>query len=210
MRCLECNGDLALLENEHLLACSGLTLHEYALRHHLPMKLLLQPDQIGTVFDAPRVAAANGTPGEAARATLQGLRWAGLVQEPVVESMHESGPEATHEPRRRQPAVVRIPGEVRRIDLLLWDLEQLTDYGFRFRQAYDYDGDAHRVVARSYLQAPVDNLRARTRQGLLAAPEPPPPFIAGLAVFVGHVAELQADYLLMPFGDATDAGAVRE
>ncbi len=198
MRCLECNGDVALLENEHLLACSGLTLHEYAIRHHLPLDLLLQPDQIGSVFEAPPVAAANGMPDETARATLQGLRWAGLVREPV------------HEPARQQASDVRIPGEIRRLDLLLWDLERLADYGFRFRQAYDYDGDAHRVVARSYLQAPVGHLRVRTRQGLLAAPEPPPPFIDALAVFVGHSAELQADYLLMPFADAADAGAVRE
>ena len=205
MRCLECKGDVALLENEHLLACSGLTLHEYAIRHHLPLDLLLQPDQIGSVFEAPPVAVTpvapiNGAPNEIARATLQGLRWAGMVREPA------------HEPPRQQSSGsgVRIPGEIRRLDLLLWDLERLADYGFRCRQAYDYDGDAHRVVARSYLQASVEHLRVRTRQGLLAAPEPPPPFIDALAVFVGHAAELQADYLLMPFADAADAVAVRE
>ncbi len=222
MRCLECDGDLVVLDNEHLLACSGLTLHEYAMRHHLPLDMLLQPDQIGSVFEAPPFAAANGTPDEAARATLQGLRWAGLVQEvvqePVAELPQGLGRQPIQQPvqhRARQSRPDRrcdviIPGEVRRLDLLLWDVERLADYGFRFRQAYDYEGDAHRVVARSYLQAPLGNLRVCTRQGLLAAPEPPPPFVEVLAVFVGHVAELQAGYLMMPFADAVDADAVRE
>lgn len=210
MRCLECHGDVPLLENEHLLACSGLTLHEYALRHHLPLELLLQPDQIGRFFEGPQVAPASDTPDEIARATLQGLRWAGLVREPAQEPAQEPAPGPTHAAGPRQAPDVRIPGEIRWLDLLLWDLERLADYGFRFRQAYDYDGDAHRVVARSYLQAPAGHPRVRARQGLLAVPAPPPPFVDALAVCVGHVAELQAGYLLMPFADATDALAVRE
>ena len=188
MRCLECEQDLALLENEHLLDCCGLTLHEYAIRHHLPLDLLLQPDQVGSVFDAQPASVPGGTPGELARATLQGLRWAGLVQ--------------TH------GHDVRIPGEIRRLNLMIWDLQRLTDFGFHFRQAYDYGDNTHRVVARSYLQAPVANLRAR--HGLQAAPEPPPPFLDALAVYLIHVGEIQSGYLLMPFADMADGRDVRD
>ena len=188
MRCLECERDLALLENEHLLDCCGLTLHEYAIRHHLPLDLLLQPDQVGGVFEAQPASFPRGTPSELARSTLQGLRWAGLVQ--------------TH------GRDVRIPGEIRRLDLLIWDLERLTDFGFRFCQAYDYGDNTHRVVARSYLQAPAANLRAG--HGLQAAPEPPPPFLDVLAVYLSHVGEIQCGYLLMPFSDIADGRDLRD
>lgn len=185
MRCLECEQDLVRLDNEHLLACSGLTLHEYAIRHHQPLDLLLQPDQVGSIFEAPGPSIPSSTPCEDARATLQGLSWCGLVDE--------------------REGVVRIPGEVRRLNLLLWDLERLADFGFRFRQEYLYRMDTHRVVARSYLQAPAVNLVPK--QVPRAAPEPPPSFLDTMAVYLAHIAEYQAGYLLMPF---TQARAAKE
>jgi 6-pyruvoyl tetrahydropterin synthase/QueD family protein len=174
MRCLECEQEIDRLDNEHLLQCSGLTLHEYAIRHHVPLDLLLQPDQVGSAFEA-RPVARRRYPGERARAVLQGLDWAGLVE--------------------RDGDDVRIRGEVRRLDQLLWDLEQLADFGFRFRQAYGYRDDTHRVVARSELVAPAEHLRPAVR----AVPEPPPAFLDALAVFVAHAGDLQAGYLLLPF-----------
>ncbi|MGB5832415.1 MAG: 6-carboxytetrahydropterin synthase [Thiohalocapsa sp.] len=156
----------------------------------MPLELLLPPDQIGSRFEAAPTSAKSATPSETARATLQGLRWAwaGLIREDSEEFL--------------------IPGEIRRLELLLWDLECLADFDFRFVQAYDYDGDAHRVVARSWLRAPVANFRPDT--GLLAVPEPPPPFLDALAVHLGHVAELQGGYLLLPFADAIEGDGVRQ
>jgi len=183
MRCLECERELDRLDNEHLLQCSGLTLHEYAIRHHLPLDLLLQPDQVGSVFEV-RAGAPRHYPGERARAVLQGLDWAGLVE-------HRSDD-------------VRIRGEVRRLDQLLWDLEQLADFGFRLRQAYIYSAETHRVVAQSELVAPTLAIRPSLR----AVPEQPPTFLDALAVFVAHAGDLQAGYLLLPFAApayATDA-----
>lgn len=176
MRCLECERELHRLDNEHLLQCSGLTLHEYAIRHHLPLDLLLQPDQVGSVFEIS-AGAPRHYPGERTRAMLQGLDWAGLVE--------------------RTGNDVRIRGEVRRLDQLLWDLEQLADFGFRFRQVYGYSDETHRVVAHSELVAPTQNIRPSLR----AVPEPPPAFLDALAVFVAHAGDLQAGYLLLPFAE---------
>ena len=52
------------------------------------------------------------TPSELARAVLLGLKWAGLL--------------------RREEEFTLVPGEVRRLDLLLWDLQWLQEYGFEF------------------------------------------------------------------------------
>ena len=41
MQCLECGNEVANLDNRHLLRCCSLTLQEYAIRHHLPLDLLI-------------------------------------------------------------------------------------------------------------------------------------------------------------------------
>ena len=188
MQCLECGIEVERLDNEHLLSCSGLTLHEYALRHHRPLDLLLHPDQVNTAFESSAWEASESAPAESARSTLLGLRWAGMIRE-------------------REP-FVEVPGEVRQLDLLLWDLQRLGGYGFWFRQEYRYSGETHRVVASSSLRAPAANLH---RSGaMVTTPEPPPAFLDALAVLVGHVAEYQAGYLMMPFAHARDADDVAE
>jgi len=188
MQCLECEIEVERLDNEHLLSCSGLTLHEYALRHHRPLDLLLHPDQVNTAFESSAWGDRESVPAESARSALLGLRWGGMIRE-------------------REP-FVEVPGEVRRLDLLLWDLDRLRGYGFWFRQEYRYSGETHRVVAFSSLRAPAANLH---RSGAMkATPEPPPLFLDALAVFVGHAGEYQAGYLLMPFADSRDARDVAE
>jgi 6-pyruvoyl tetrahydropterin synthase/QueD family protein len=186
MKCLECHTELPRLDNAHLLGCSGLTLHEYAIRHHRPLDLLLHPDQVGVDAAAVTLPRFDARAGESARATLQGLRWAGRVEQ--VDD------------------VVEVRGEVRRLDLLLWDLEQLADYGFRFVQRYVYADDSHRVVARNLLQAAAANLR---RERVVLCAEPPPGFLDSLAVYVAHQAEWQAGYLFMQFPVARHGDEVR-
>ncbi|RCX30227.1 6-pyruvoyl trahydropterin synthase family protein [Thioalbus denitrificans] len=186
MQCLECHARLERLDSEHLLGCCGLTLQEYALRHHRPLELLLAPDQVGAEDDPAAWTGPVAPPREHARAVLQGLRWAGLL--------------------RTEGAFAVIPGEVRRLDLLFWDLAWLRDFGFRFRQEYHYEG--HRVMARNRLKAPAANLR-RPRAVQLS-PVPPPGFRDSLAVYLAHAAEPQAGYLFLPFPDARDGESVAE
>lgn len=181
MQCKECTEYVEMLTNEHLRACSGLTVHEYAIRHHLPLETLLAPGQINAGDDNiyPQV---TGSPGEPARAALLGLRWAGLVRE--------------------RGALAEVPGEVRRLDLLLWLEDRLQDYGFRFRQEYRYADATHRVVASNCLRARTTNLGSAGKTPV--AVEPLPDFIQALAVLMAHVAEYQAGYLFMPFARAAD------
>lgn len=187
MKCRECDAERERLDNDHLLRCCGLTLQEYAIRHQLPLDMLLHSDQVNVVDTLDGYARPAGCPSEAARATLQGLRWAGAMR-------HHDG-------------FVDIPGEIRRLELLLWDLEQLADQGFHFRQDYEYSGDTHRVVARNRLRAPAANLKPDRHW---ASVEPPPDFLDSLAVYVAHQAEWHAGYLFMQFPHALHGEEVRE
>lgn len=180
MRCLECGAEVGALDNGHLWACGGITLQEYALRHALPLDLLVTPDDVGHVPEvAPRSPATP--PDEAARATLAGLRLAGKVSEEGV--------------------VCAIAGEVAWLDLLFWDLARLAPFGFQFRQEYHYAPGTHRVVAKNRLTAHRRNLVGPW----LPARVPPPDPRLKYAVYLAHAAELHAGYLFLPFASAADA-----
>jgi len=168
---------------EQWLDADGLTLQEYAIRHHVPLDLLVERNDLNRpdrISDYPR---PDHYPGERARAVLRGLGWAGLLREEGDFSV--------------------LPGEVRRLDLLFWNLESLSDYGFRFRQEYRYSDRSHRVVAHNRLKAPRSNLSLL--DAVPHCPVPPPDFWLALATFVAHVAEWHAGYLFMPFQQASQA-----
>ncbi len=177
MRCLECDCELERLDHQHLLGCSGLTIHEYAIRHHLPLDLLLSADQINVADDPAEYPSGQQIPDEHARAVLEGLEWAGLL--------------------RAEDEFLVIPGEVRRLDLLLWDLKALYGLGFRFRQEFHFDAGTHRVVARNRLKALRSNLVRLDAP--VPVPLPPPDFAAALATHVAHTGELHAGYLFLEF-----------
>ncbi|MEJ2454799.1 MAG: 6-carboxytetrahydropterin synthase [Candidatus Thiodiazotropha sp.] len=177
MQCLECGSELVRLDNRHLLHCCSLTLHEYAIRHHLPLDLLVDREEVNRVEGVETYAPPEGYPSERARSVLRGLRWAGLLQ---IEE-----------------AFTLLPGEVRRLDLLLWDLQWLREYGFRFVQEYRYTDTTHRVVAVNRLKVPTAFLRQSAEAHL--SPVPPPDFLSSLAVLIAHVGELQAGYLFLQF-----------
>jgi len=162
------------------LPAEGLTPAEYALRHHLPLELVVERAALNREDQVADFPPPTTYPGERARAVLRGLTWAGLLRE--------------------EGAFVLVPGEIRRLDLLLWDLSALCDYGFRFRQDYTYAGDTHRVVAHNRLKAP--KIHLDRFRGLRVVPEPPPDFLLSLAVYVAHAAELHAGYLFLEFPDA--------
>jgi 6-pyruvoyl tetrahydropterin synthase/QueD family protein len=179
MQCLECGSELARLDNSHLLHCCSLTLQEYAIRHHLPLDLLLERDQVDLEEEIEVYAPPQAYPSEKARALFRGLKWAGLL--------------------RREGDFTLVPGEIRRLDLLLWDLQWLGEYGFQFRQEYRYADAAHRVVAVNRLKVPTTYLAQKAQVHL--SPVPPPDFLLSLAVLVAHIGELQAGYLFLQFKD---------
>lgn len=187
MQCLECNTTLERLDNLHLLECCGLTVQEYALRHHTPLDLMLHPDQINETDPIEHYESGKHHVSEQARAVLEGLRMAGLVCE--------------------EDGFTVVPGEIRRLEQLLWDLEALHEYGFQFRQEYVYTADTHRVIARNRLKVPTAHLRRRAVQPAYAEP---PELLDTLAVFLAHVGELQSGYVFLSFPKAMDARCISE
>jgi len=175
MQCLECGCELASLDNRHLLQCSSLTLQEYAIRHHLPLDLLIDRELVNRPDPVEDYSASSHCPSEPARAVLLGLKWAGLL--------------------RREEEFTLVPGEVRRLDLLLWDLQWLQEYGFEFRQEYRYADATHRVVAVNRLKVPTALLSQSAE--LRLSPVPPPDFLMSLSVLVAHIGELQSGYLFL-------------
>lgn len=187
MNCLECGNEVPLLDNRHLVECCGLTLQEYAIRHRLPLDLLVGPDQLNVPPRAADFPPVARTPGEPARAVLEGLRMAGLLR-------HE---------RHAGGEFCNIPGDIRSLDLLLWTQARLGDYGFRFRQSYEFDQLTNRVVARNRLTTLQRNLYGRPHDA--ACPTPPPDFATAVAVCLAQVAELQAGYLFVGLASRYDA-----
>ena len=136
-KCLECNASAAQVDNEHLAACCGLTLQEYAIRHGLSLDVvtprhLLNREPTGD--HPPRAAQVR----RKARVALSAVHAAGMLEQ--------------------RPRLWVVPGEVRRLDQLLWLVQYLQDYGFHFRQSYSLDKRAHRVTAANQLLALHDNL----------------------------------------------------
>ena len=186
MRCFECRAELESLSNAHLWACAGLTLQEYALRHHLPLDLLVAPDALNRGVNPDTLPPALPCPRERARCVLQGLRLAGLVQV-------------------REPLVI-VPGEIRCLELLLWEQQYLADFGFQFFQEYEFDQSSNRVVARNRLVTLAANLHEAPPAA--SASMSPPDLDLTLAVFLAHAGWLQAGYLFFGFGSARAGAAL--
>jgi 6-pyruvoyl tetrahydropterin synthase/QueD family protein len=179
MQCLECGEVITNLDNNHLLRCCSLTLQEYAIRHRLPLDLLVDREVLNRVDPVEDYPQPKVHPSEQARAVFRGVKWAGLLQ--------------------TEGAYAIVPGEVRQLDLLLWDLHWLSEYGFLYRQEYRYADETHRVIALNRLKVPSGYL-AQSAEARLS-PVPPPDFLLSLAVVVAHIGELQAGYLFLNFPD---------
>ena len=132
MRCLECSNEIPLLDNEHLVQCCGLTLQEYALRHKLPLDILVPQSQINASDDPNGYRYPRAVVSDKAKLTLSALDACGAIS--IDEDFFV------------------VCGEVRRLDFLFWLQQTLVDYGFKFRQEYIYNDDTHRVVALNRLK----------------------------------------------------------
>jgi 6-pyruvoyl tetrahydropterin synthase/QueD family protein len=179
MQCLECGEAIAKLDSSHLLRCCSLTLQEYAIRHHLPLDLLIDREELNRADPVEDYPQPKIYPSEQTRAVFRGLKWAGLVQ--------------------REGVYTIVPGEIRRLDLLLWNLQWLNEYGFLYRQEYRYADQTHRVIGLNRLKVPSVYLAQSAEAHL--SPVPPPDFLLSLAVLVAHIGELQAGYLFLNFPD---------
>lgn len=132
MICLECQAEVDQLNNTHLSVCSGLSLQEYAIRHHVSLDLLISESMLNAVDDkasyylpASEVSAREST-------ILNALM--------CIHALDE------------QDEYIVLNNDVRRLDELLWYARELHTFGFQFRQDYSYSDNSHRVIAENKIK----------------------------------------------------------
>ena len=179
MRCLECGNETSLLDNEHLVQCCGLTLQEYALRHKLPLDILVPKSQINAPDDPASYCRPQGTASDRAKLTLSALDACGTI----------SGDDD----------FCIVYGEVRRLDFLFWLQQALADYGFEFKQEYIYNDETHRVVALNRLKTPKRSLDTYQPEELEHLSNDD--FLCFVALSLALKAQLYGSYLFMRYHD---------
>lgn len=185
MQCKECNKELGhQISNEHLYACCGLTLQEYALRHHIPLDLLLHTDQINQLDDVSCYSKSNSSSTQKVQDLLNALYMAHAIQQEGEFTIITLG--------------------VRRLEQLLWYQNILQSIGFQFKQEYFYANDSHRVTARNALKIPTAYLPPRIVSNSNESK------LQQLAIVLAHISELHAGYLFVDFPNEDDATRIAQ
>ena len=183
MRCLECGKEVLLIDNEHLAQCCGLTLQEYALRHKLPLDILVPPSQLNTIDDPAAYRCPDGLVSDEAKLVIGALNECGSLSD--EDNFH------------------MICGEIRRLDFLFWLQQALLDYGFQFRQEYIYNDKTHRVIALNRLKTPkrpLDIYGVKELERLSDAD-----FLNFVALSIAIKAEMHGGYLFLRYCDTSCA-----
>ena len=181
MKCQQCNSDVEQLDNHHLSDCCGLTLQEYAIRHHVPLDLLVHESMVNVVDDV----AEYSLPADEASTRATSIVKALLLTEALQED----------------EKFINLSSDIRRLDELLWYLRELQVYGFQYRQEYNYTSTSHRVVPNNLIKTPVvykDKLTANSNEL---------DFELFLAVVVAQAGEFHNGYIFLrlPSNDEIDA-----
>jgi len=135
MKCLECKAELASVTNEHLAECCGLTLQEYAIKHHCSLDLLVNESDVNCMDDVQHYALPSEIAGQRANTIMQALL---LTQSFTLEQEYWT-----------------LHSDIRRLDELLWYARELNVFGIQYRQDYIYSSSSHRVLAENKLKVPV-------------------------------------------------------
>ena len=183
MQCLECKQEVPYIDNEHLAQCCGLTLQEYALRHKLPLDILVPPSQLNRQDNPAEYGLKRERVSDDAKLTLSALDACGALTS--------------------DEDFYIVLGEVRRLDLLFWLQQTLADYGFEFRQEYIYNDDTHRVVAINRLKTPKHSLDKYRLDELEQCENDD--FLRFVAIAIALKAELYGGYLFLRYRDAQHA-----
>jgi 6-pyruvoyl tetrahydropterin synthase/QueD family protein len=183
MQCKECNKALeSHIDNEHLYACCGLTLQEYALRHHLPLDLLLNADQINQQDNIASYIRPTQSSNQQVQDVLAGLFMADAIKQSDDFTIITLG--------------------IRRLEQLLWYQKTLQVIGFQFKQEYFYENDSHRVIAKNSIKVPTSYLPPRIVNSSNES------FLQQIAILIGHIGELHTGYLFVDFPNIEDAKRV--
>ena len=172
MRCRECDQEVVNLDNIHLSECSGLTLQEYAIRHHISLDLLISESMVNAIDSENNYSLPGEMPSKRAETVIEALK--------CVDAFKE------------EQKFLVLDGEVRRLDQLLWYLRELQAYGFQFRQEYQYTKDSHRVLALNRIKSLLTYAHKHT-----AAPNEID-FDLLVAVIVAQIGEFYSGYVFLP------------
>ena len=186
--CLECGELVARVDPKHLRYCCGLTMQEYAIRHNLPLDLLVDNNLL------------NKTDSLDAYMEKGGDRMDGARCEQAWLALRVCGKLCT------KPPFVMVHGQIRCLDQLLWLGELLATFGFKFRQEYTYDHTSHRVIASNVLKAP--DRFDKSLQGLAVKHLSAEQFCFFLSVLVAVSADYMGGYIFLPFTEARHRDAV--
>ena len=181
MKCQECKSDVEQLDNQHLNDCCGLTLQEYAIRHHVPLDLLVHESMINLADNVADFSLPADEASMRATSILKALL--------LTEAFHED------------ENFTSLSSDIRRLDELLWYLRELQVYGFQYRQEYNYTSTSHRVVPSNSIKTPVAYKHKFTANSNELD------FELFLAVVVAQVGEFHNGYIFLslPSSDEVDA-----
>lgn len=183
MHCRVCGASLKRIDSLHLLDCCGITLQEYSLRYAIPLELLVDPDSLNAQESTDSYPSPHplhtGRRSQAAL-LLNALHWTGLILD--------------------ADDFLIIPGEIRRLDLLLWDLQQLKPLGFQFRQEYEYSTATGRVISQNRLKIP---------KAYCAMEQWDVEDLFSLAVMLAHKGENHGRYLYLPVSSLGQSEKIR-
>ena len=178
-KCLECGTPLTNISNEHLIGCCGLTLQEYAIRHCLPLDILVPQDLINQPPNFADYEWMDAQPNRRTRLIVSAVEVAGNL--------------------RRNGEFAEVSGEVRRLEQLFWFAKQLRIYKFVFKQEYQFNSKTHRVVAQNCLRTRLANLQDHFISVASLSP-------IELLLYTSVVASLNSfmsrGYLFLPLADA--------
>ena len=135
MKCLECKSDIDQLDNHHLSGCCGLTLQEYAIRHHMPLDLLVHESMVNVVDAVDEFSLPADNASKRSASIIKALL--------LTDSFYED------------ESFINLSSDIRRLDELLWYLRELQVYGFQYRQEYSYTATSHRVVPSNLIKTPL-------------------------------------------------------
>ncbi len=176
MKCLECQSDISQLDNRHLNECCGLTLQEYAIRHHVSLDLLVHESMVNIKDDVAAYSLPSDNVSVRASSVIQALSY--------VDAL------------KKDEQFISIQSDIRRLDELLWYLRELNAFGFQFRQEYQYTQSSHRVVPLNVIKT----LSAYEHK-FLSLNKAEIDFNLYLSIVIAQTGELHAGYLYLSLPD---------
>ena len=150
--CKECGQHLKRISNTHLMRCSGLTMQEYAYKHHISLEELV----LSSVLEQTRQTVTNKTPDE----ILQ-------IKTNTLHTLQEKDPIKNLTKEEEQIILGSLLGDgylfqgktlphstylvlehgIRQLDYLLWKGKKLERLGAKFYQYFQYNPVKQRMCA---------------------------------------------------------------